>query len=415
LTFQQSRLLLAEDRRGATAMLARERVLTALNHEEPDRVPIDLGSTPVTGICRDAYADLLACLRLPARPIRIADMLQQLATVDEDVLQALHVDFRPLTTNPPAHYQPQLRDEGDHESYYDQWGARLSRPKVGGHYFDYVEHPIQESSLKALERYSWPDPDDPSRYEGLRDRARALHEGTPYALVGSCDLGADILARPQWIRGYAASMLDLIAHPDFAEAFLQRLTEIAVRAWNHFLDEVGEFLDVAAFYDDLGMQDRPLVSPAMYRRLVKPLHARIIDTIKARTKAKVFMHSCGAISEFIPDMIEIGVDILNPIQVSAVGMGDTAELKRRYGRHLTFWGGACDSQRVLPFGTLAEVQAETRRRIADLAPGGGFVFAPIHNIQPDVSSERTLALYRAALEWGRYPIGRGPARSDRQQ
>jgi uroporphyrinogen decarboxylase len=218
-------------------------------------------------------------------------------------------------------------------------------------------------------------------------------------------LGGDILARPQWIRGYAESMLDLAANPDFAEAFLERLTEIAVRAWGHFLDEVGEYLDVAAFGDDLGIQDGPMISPAMYRRFVKPRHARIIETIRAGTKAKVFMHSCGAVGEFIPDMIEIGVDILNPIQVSAAGMGDTAELKRRYGQQLTFWGGACDSQRVLPFGTLTEVRQETRRRIAALAPGGGFVFAPIHNIQDDVSGEKTLALYRSALEVGRYPIG----------
>ncbi len=395
-------------------MLARERVLMALNHEEPDRVPIDLGSTQVTGICRNAYADLLACLGLSGREIQIVDMLQQLARVDEDVLQALEVDFRPIQSNPPAGYRLQVRDEGDYETYYDQWGAKLRRPKAGGHYFDYVEYPIKESTLEALERYSWPDPDDPSRYEGLRERAQALRERTPYALVGECGLGGDILARPQWIRGYAESMLDLAAHPDFAEAFLERVTQIAVRAWSRFLDEVGEFLDVAAFGDDVGMQDRPLISPAMYRRLVKPRHARIIEAIKARTKAKVFMHSCGAISEFIPDIIEIGVDILNPVQVSATGMGDTAELKRRYGQHLTFWGGTCDSQRVLPFGTLAEVQEETRRRIADLAPGGGFVFAPIHNIQDDISSEKTLALYRTALEHGRYPIGRAPTERERQ-
>jgi len=396
-------------------MLARERVLTALNHEEPDRVPIDLGSTPVTGICRNAYADLLTTLGLPEREIRIVDMVQQLARVDEDVLEALEVDFRPIRTNRPAGFRLEVRDEGDYESYYDQWGAKLSRPKVGGHYFDYVEWPIKESTLEALERYSWPDPDDPSRYDGLRERARALHEGTPCALVGTCDLGADILGRPQSIRGYAESMLDLAADPDFAEAFLERLTEMAVRAWKHFLNEVGEYLDVAVFGDDLGIQDGPMISPAMYRRLIKPRHARIIETIRARTKAKVFMHSCGAVSEFIPDIIEIGVDILNPIQVSAAGMGDTAELKRRYGEHLTFWGGACDSQRVLPFGTLAEVREETRRRIADLAPGGGFVFAPVHNIQDDVSSEKTLALYRTALEQGRYPIGRGPSGGERQQ
>ncbi|MGQ9571716.1 MAG: uroporphyrinogen decarboxylase family protein [Dehalococcoidia bacterium] len=394
------------------AMLARDRVLMALNHEEPDRVPIDLGSTPVTGICRHAYADLLNCLGLSGREIEIADMVQQLAGVDEDVLQALDVDFRPIKTNPPASYRLEVRLEGDYETYYDQWGAKLGRPKGRGHYFDYLEYPIKQSTLEALEGYSWPDPNDPSRYEGLRQRARSLRERTPYALVGTCDLGTDILARPQWIRGYAASMLDLAANPDFAEAFLERLTQIAVQAWNHFLAEVGDYLDVAAFYDDLGMQDRPLISPAMYRRLVKPRHARIIETIKKRTKAKVFMHSCGAVGEFIPDMIEIGVDILNPIQVSAAGMGDTAELKRRYRQHLTFWGGTCDSQRVLPFGTLAEIREEARRRIADLAPGGGFVFAPIHNIQDDVSGQKTLALYRTALKHGRYPISRAPAQGD---
>jgi uroporphyrinogen decarboxylase len=394
-------------------VLARERVLMALNHEEPDRVPIDLGSTPVSGICRNAYADLIACLGLPEREVQILDMVQQLARVDEDVLQALQVDFRPIKANPPATFHLHLRREGDYETYYDQWGAKLSRLKVGGHYFDYVECPIKEPTLQALERYSWPDPDDPSRYEGLREQARALHERTPYALVGTCELGSDILARPQWIRGYAASMLDLAADPDFAEAFLERLTQIAVRAWSRFLEEVGEYLDVAAFYDDLGMQDRPLISPAMYRRLVKPRHARITDAIKARTKAKVLMHSCGAISEFIPDIIEIGVDILNPVQVSAAGMGDTGELKRRYGQHLTFWGGACDSQQVLPFGTLTEVQEETRQRIADLAPGGGFVFAPIHNIQDDISGEKTLALYRTALEHGCYPIRPGPTGRER--
>jgi uroporphyrinogen decarboxylase len=385
-------------------MLARERVLMALNHEEPDRVPIDLGSTPVSGICRDAYVDLLACMGLPEREIRIVDVLQQLAGVDEDVLQTLVVDFRGIGSHPPAGYRLEIVDEGDYEALRDEWDAKLRRPKLAGHYFDRVEYPIRESTLDALERYPWPDPDDPSRYAGLREQAEALRSQTPYALVGRCDLGADILARPQWIRGYAESMLDLAANPDFAEAFLDRLTDIAVRAWGHFLAEVGEYLDVVAFFDDIGMQDRPLISPAMYRRLVKPRHARIIAAIKARTKAKVFFHTDGAVLDLIPDLIEIGADILNPVQVSAKGMEDTAKLKRRFGRELTFWGSACDSQRVLPSGSLDEVRAETRRRIADLAPGGGYVFAPIHNLQDDVPGEKTLALYRTALEHGRYPI-----------
>ena len=385
-------------------MLARERVLMALNHEEPDRVPIDLGSTPVSGICHNSYVDVLARMGLSGRQIRIVDVLQQLAGLDEDVLEALGVDFRGIGSHPPAAYRLEIVDEGDYEALYDEWGAKLRRPKLAGHYFDRVEYPIRESTLAALERYPWPDPDDPSRYAALREEAQALRRETPYALVGRCDLGVDILARPQWIRGYAESMLDLAANPDFAEAFLDRLTDIAVRAWGHFLAEVGEYLDVVAFFDDIGMQDRPLISPAMYRRLVKPRHARVIAAIKARTKAKVFFHTDGAVLDLIPDLIEIGVDILNPIQVSAKGMDDTAALKRRFGRELTFWGGTCDSQRILPFGSLDEVRAETRRRIADLAPGGGYVFAPIHNLQDDVSGVKALVLYRTALEYGRYPI-----------
>jgi uroporphyrinogen decarboxylase len=385
-------------------MLARERVLMALNHEEPDRVPIDLGSTPVTGICRNAYSDLLSRLGLDERDILTVDVLQQLAGVDEDVLEALGVDFRGIASRPPAGYKLEIVDEGDYEAMYDEWGAKLRRPKTAGHYFDRVEYPLRESTLDALERLRWPDPDDPSRYAGLRQEAHSLRSETPYALVGCCDLGVDILARPQWVRGYSESMLDLAANPDFAGVFLDRLTDIAVRAWSRFLAEVGEYVDVVGFFDDIGMQDRPLISPAMYRRLVKPRHARVIAAIKARTKAKVFFHTDGAVLDLIPDLIEIGVDILNPVQVSAKGMGDTAALKRRFGRELTFWGGACDSQRVLPFGTLDEIRAETRRRIADLAPGGGYVFAPIHNLQDDVSGEKALVLYRTALEKGRYPV-----------
>src|SRR3989304_1113877 len=198
-------------------------------------------------------------------------------------------------------------------------------------------------------------------------------------------------------------MLDLTDNPDFAEAFLDRLTDIAIHAWAHFLAEVGEHVDVVTFYEDLGMQDRLLISPAMYRRLLKPRHAQIIAAIKARTKAKVFFHTDGAVLDLIPDLIEIGVDILNPIQVSATGMGDTAELKRRFGRQLVFWGGACDAPAGLPFGTAGEGRAEAQRRIAALAPGGGFVFAPVHNFQDDVSPDKILTLYRPALECGCYP------------
>jgi len=385
-------------------MLPRERVLTALNHEEPDRIPIDLGSTRVSGICLKAYASLLDALGLGQRELRVVDRSQGLAGPDEDVLEALGVDFRPLWTKPSSRGEAPIAQEGEYDVYIDEWGCRVSRPRSRGLYFDLAEPAIREPSLEAVENFAWPDVDDPARYEGLRERAERLREERPYALVGHCDFGQDVLGTLLHVRGYTEAMLDLAAHPDFAEAFMEGVTRLALRAWGHFLGQVGDLVDVVAFYDDLGMQDRPLISPAMYRRMIKPRHARIIAAIRERTQAKVFFHSDGSVAEFIPDLIEIGVDILNPVQISAAGMGNTAALKRRYGKNLVFWGAACDSQRVLPFGSLDDVRRESRRRIAGLAPGGGFVFAPVHNIQSDISGDKTLALFQTAREAGRYPV-----------
>jgi uroporphyrinogen decarboxylase len=197
--------------------------------------------------------------------------------------------------------------------------------------------------------------------------------------------------------------MDLVAEPEFAEAFLDRLCESICTAQKLFLTEVGDLIDVHFAADDLAGQSGPLVSPELWRRLIKPRQARILATIKAHTQAKIFYHSCGAVDAFIPDLIEIGVDILNPVQVSAAGM-DTATLKKKYGRNLSFWGGGCDTQKVLPYGTPADVRAEVRHRIRDLAPGGGFVFNPVHNIQPLVPPENVVALFQAARDYGRYPI-----------
>jgi uroporphyrinogen decarboxylase len=196
----------------------------------------------------------------------------------------------------------------------------------------------------------------------------------------------------------------VVASPEFAEAFLERLEATIIAAQEHYLDEVGDLIDVHFTADDLTGQSRPLISPAVYRRMIKPRWARIIAAIKRKTNAKIFYHGCGAMDVFLPDLIEIGVDILNPVQTSAAGM-DSAYLKKKYGKHLSFWGGGCDTQRVLNMGRPQDVREEVRRRIADFAPGGGFVFNPVHNIQPNITPANVLAMYRAALDFGTYPIG----------
>jgi len=215
--------------------------------------------------------------------------------------------------------------------------------------------------------------------------------------------GHDLLNQLFRVRGMEEGMMDLLANEEFAVAFLDRLTDTICTAQSFYLKEVGDLIDIHFTADDLAGQSGPLISPALYRRLVKPRWARIIQTIKAHTQAKIFYHSCGALDAFILDLIEIGVDVLNPVQVSAAGM-DSARLKQKYGKNLSFWGGGCDTQQVLSRGTPDEVRQEVRRRIRDFAPGGGFVFNPVHNIQPLVPPANVATLFEAALEFGRYPI-----------
>jgi uroporphyrinogen decarboxylase len=331
------------------------------------------------------------------------ETVQQIACVDEDALERLGVDVIPVFARPPAGYAPVFADDGEGGvAFRDEFGATLRRPR-GSHYFDWREFPLREPSLDALAAMPWPDPADPARYRGLREEVRALRARTDRALFGMAPCGHDLFNQLLRVRGMEEGLMDLIANPEFAEAFLDRLTETICAAQTLFLDAVGDLLDVHFAADDLTGQTAPLLSPALYRRLIKPRWARILRTIKARTRAKIFYHGCGALEPFLPDLIEIGVDIVNPVQVSAAGM-DTAVLKKKYGRRLSFWGGGCDTQRVLPFGSTSEVRAEVRRRIRDLAPGGGFVFNPVHNIQPQVPADNIVALFDAAREFGRYPI-----------
>jgi len=382
---------------------SRERVLTALNHEEPDRVPIDLGGTVVSSIAVSTFGALRDHLVLPRRDIRVLETVQQIAVVDEDVMDVLGADVIPVFANPPDTPAPALTTSPDGTvSFKDDFGATLKKP-AGCYYFDWQEFPLSEPSLAALKTMPWPDPADPGRFRGLRARVKALRASTDRALFGMAPYGHDLLNQLFRVRGMEEGMMDLVAEPEFAKAFFDRLTDTICTAQSLFLKEVGDLIDIHFTADDLSGQSSPMIAPALYRRMIKPRWARIIRTIKAYTQARIFYHSCGALDEFIPDLIEIGVDIINPVQVSAAGM-DTTMLKKKYGKNLSFWAGGCDTQKVLSRGTPAEVRQEVRRRIRDLAPGGGFVFNPVHNIQPLVPPANAAALFEAALEFGRYPI-----------
>jgi uroporphyrinogen decarboxylase len=382
-------------------MNSRERVQTALAHQEPDRVPIDLGGTVVSSIARRAYAEVREFLNLPPVQIRDLEIVQQVAVVDDDVMDRFGVDVIPVFANPSDGYRAVFVGEPcGSVSFKDEFGATLRKPK-DCLYFDWQAFPLKEPTHDALWAMPWPDPADPGRYRGLRARVKSLRDSTDKALFGMAPCGHDLLNQIFRVRGMENGLMDLVAEPDFAAEFLDRLTETLCTAQRLYLTEVGDLIDVHFTADDLCGQNGPLISPGLYRRIVKPRQTRIFDTIRQHTKAPIFYHSCGAVTEFLPDLIDMGVGILNPVQVAAAGM-DTAALKKRFGKRLSFWGGGCDTQNVLPYGTPEQVRAEVRRRIRDLAPGGGFVFNPVHNIQAGVPAANIVAMFDEAMSCGRY-------------
>ena len=376
---------------------SRERVTAALRHEETDRLPIDLGGTVVSSIALSTYAALREYLGLPRREIRVMELCEQIAFVDDDVQELFGLDVLPVFANDPSGPELEITNIDGVESFQDDFGATLRKP-VGCLYFDWQEFPLPEPSLADLAAMRWPDAANAGRYAGLRARVQQLRESSDKALFAMAPCGHDLFNQLFRVRCMENGLMDLLAEQEFAEAFLDRLCDTICTAQTLFLREVGDLIDVHFAADDLSGQNGPLIAPDLWRALIKPRQARIIATIKAHTDAPVFFHSCGAVTEFLDDLIDIGVDILNPVQVSAAGM-DTAALKQRYGSRLCFWGGGCDTQRILPYGTPAEVRAETRRRIADLAPGGGFIFNPVHNIQAQVPPENVVALFETALEY----------------
>jgi uroporphyrinogen decarboxylase len=377
----------------------RLRVKMALNHEEPDLVPLDLGTGGNTSPVPEAY-EKLAILCGVEYELKLVPHMMRLAQVDERILQRLDIDTRPIYMHPtPARNRP--CSEPNH--FYDEWGVKWREFDANGViYREVAESPLEKASVSDLDHYPWwPDPLDPARYAGLKEQAEQLYRETDYALIG-CPALNSVWERAYILCGFSRMLEGLVADLGFVHAVFRKITDILKASLDQYLSRVGPYVEVVKMGDDLGAQDNSLMSPATYRRTIKPYHQECFQLIKARTPARVFLHSCGAVYKLLPDLIDAGVEILNPVQVSAKGM-DTQRLKSEFGRHLTFWG-AIDTQQVLPHGSPDDVRAEVRRRVLDLAPGGGYVVAPVHNIQGDVPAANVVSLYQSARDFGRYPL-----------
>ncbi len=384
-----------------------ERLQTALEHREPDRVPFDLGSTKMTGISITAYRNYLSHIGRTdgSGHDPILDRIQQLARLPENFLRELHVDTRGIFPAPLAaienRFASRLPPDPRYDRMTDEWGIGWQMPVKGGLYYDLYHSPLaEEPDPDTLSGYAWPDGGDPRRLKGMEESIRAFGEQRAGIVLHGFTSG--MFEMYQRLRGFENSFMDLIADEKNACRYLDRIVESKIRFWEQALRLSEGRIRVAVEVDDLGTQNSLLVSRELYRKVLFPRHRKLFRAIHgASPRIKVFLHSCGAVRGLIPDLIEAGVDILNPVQISADGM-DPLELKREFGKDITFWGGGVDTQRVLPSGTPEEVRENVRRNMEALAPGGGFVFAAVHNIQGDVPPENLEAMLETLEEYGRY-------------
>jgi uroporphyrinogen decarboxylase len=390
----------------------RERVIAAIRHRQPDRIPVDLGGMRSTGIMALAYAGLKAHLGISEGGIFVFDTMQQLALVEEPVRQRFGCDvvildrgllagwrdYR-LPDGTPARICADFCTQPDGkggEYGLDGLGRRVLYRPATSYYFDPLYFPLADATCAAdLDRYDWPVLTD-GELARLRGEARRLFEETGYAVLGS--FGGAFLEGGQELRGWAKFMMDLAGNPGFAEVLLDRLLENHLRNVELYLDAVGDYIQIIQMGGDLGTQSAPQIRPRLYYELIQPRQKVLWGRIhELAPHVAVFLHSCGSIYELIPGIVDAGCDVLNPVQISAAGM-DPQRLKREFGDTLCFWGGGCDTQQVLPFGTPEQVYEHTRRNVEILKPGGGFVFCQVHNIQPGVPPENVAAMFEAVRD-----------------
>lgn len=374
---------------------SKQRVVDAIAHRESDRVPVDFGGSMVTSIHQKGHDNLKKHLGINLdRPTEIARGRSLVARVDHEIQDRLSVDVRMLTVNSPDGWE----DEAAGDRLTDEWGIVWER-LPGFDNYEIVSSPLfGDISISDVRNMAWPEAVQPGFTEGLREKALALRRSTDKAIVAN--LAMQIHTQSYFLRGFSQYLMDMVLNPGLIEAIMDRVLEIFMERTRSIMSEIGDLIDVVYVADDLGAQNGPLFSPQTYRQLLKPRQKKLFEKIKRGNDVKILYHTCGSVIEFIDDLAEVGVDILNPVQTSAAGM-DPKVLKERFGRKVCFWGGI-DTQSILPFGTPDQVREEVKRCMDVLAPGGGFVVAAIHNIRPEVPPENVVAMIEAVHEFGQY-------------
>jgi uroporphyrinogen decarboxylase len=409
-------------------MTSRENILSTIAHLEPDRVPVDLGSTPSSGISAMAYGNLRHHLGFEGET-RIYDVVQQLAQPENHVLDRLGVDVLDVgrvfnhrdqdwyevtlkngnTAQYPSWFHPIPKDDGSFEVKKE--GALIATMPKEGTFFDQTYFPYEDDypeSLKdlpeamgmvlwqALAHSPWDHGSSPTFWEDLRTRTIKLRESTDRALMIVC--GCNLFEWGTFLRRIDNFLADLITEPEEVERLLDALMEIHLKGLKKVVDSVGDVCDILRFGDDLGMTHGPFMSPQIYRDIFKPRHKELNRYVHENSKMKTFLHSCGSIYRVLPDLIEAGYDIINPVQTNCFEM-EPKTLKEEFGKEITFWGGGCDTATAMNKATPKEVRAHVIERLEIFSPGGGFVFNPIHNILPEVPPENILAAFDAVKEF----------------
>ncbi|MFC2145035.1 uroporphyrinogen decarboxylase family protein [Actinomycetota bacterium] len=381
-------------------MNSRERLTKALEHKESDRVPIDLGGASVSLIHQTSHNELVKFLNIKNPQDKIHNLMTMCVYVDDKIKTRFGADIELIQQGKPDSWELKINQET--KKWVDDWGCVYKKPE-GIMYYEWDYQPLEDAeTIDDINNFNWPDPKDPGRYRGIKDKVVDIYKNTGKAMLVNSAYG--IWEQTFTLRSLDKALMDLAANQKFAKYLAQRLLEWLLEYYEMMLSPIGEYIQVVKMDDDLGFRNGPLMSPDIYRKIYKPVHKKIVEFIKSKTDAKIFIHSDGSIYDFIPDFIDIGIDIINPVEVTAKNM-DSKRLKTEFGKDISFWGGGCDNT-ILEKGTPKQVTEEVKKRISDFAPDGGLVFGSIHCIQPFVPPENIVALFDSALEFGHYPVNK---------